>query len=92
MELEEYFDESIPPYAILSHTWGKEEVTFQEWTSLPRHRKLEKRFGKSIEYMFDGLELDTIHERSGYTKIVRFAQETRSIGDTVHMGRHLLHR
>ncbi|KAE9381065.1 HET-domain-containing protein [Stipitochalara longipes BDJ] len=78
MELEEYFDEEIPPYAILSHTWGKEEVSFQEWTSLFRHRKLEKRFGKSIEYMFAGLELDTIHERSGYSKIVRCAEEARS--------------
>ena len=77
MEMEEYFEESIPPYAILSHTWGKEEVSFQEWTSLSRHRKLEARFGKSIEYIFAGLELDTIHERSGYSKIVRCAHEAR---------------
>jgi hypothetical protein len=80
--LEEYFDDAIPKYAILSHTWGKEEVTFQEWTNLFRHRKLEKRFGKSIEksfeYMFASLELDTIHERSGYSKTVRCAEEARS--------------
>ncbi|PMD39409.1 hypothetical protein L207DRAFT_634014 [Hyaloscypha variabilis F] len=80
MELEEYFDDAIPEYAILSHTWGKEEVSFQEWTSLFRHRKLEKRFGKSIEYMFASLELDTIHERSGYSKIERCAEEARSNG------------
>lgn len=30
-ELEEYFGASIPEYAILSHTWGAEEVTLQEW-------------------------------------------------------------
>lgn len=30
-ELEEYFGASIPVYAILSHTWGAEEVTLQEW-------------------------------------------------------------
>ncbi|KAE9975031.1 hypothetical protein EG328_003507 [Venturia inaequalis] len=28
--LEEFFDKDIPKYAILSHRWGKEEVSFQE--------------------------------------------------------------
>ncbi|RSL66574.1 hypothetical protein CEP54_003738 [Fusarium duplospermum] len=31
MELEEFFGDQIPKYAILSHTWGKGEVTFQDW-------------------------------------------------------------
>lgn len=37
LEMEEFigrgippFGYGIPPYAILSHTWGKEEVTFQD--------------------------------------------------------------
>ena len=29
-ELQEFFDEKTPPYAILSHTWGNEEVSFQD--------------------------------------------------------------
>lgn len=29
--LEEFHGEQIPPYAILSHTWGDEEVTFQDF-------------------------------------------------------------
>ncbi|KAH7031483.1 heterokaryon incompatibility protein-domain-containing protein [Microdochium trichocladiopsis] len=29
MTLEEFFDEQLPEYAILSHTWDKGEVTFQ---------------------------------------------------------------
>ena len=29
-ELEEFGGNKIPPYAILSHTWGKEEVTLQD--------------------------------------------------------------
>ncbi len=33
LELEEFFDSSIPPYAILSHTWDKEEVTFHDMIS-----------------------------------------------------------
>ncbi|KAI0449795.1 heterokaryon incompatibility protein-domain-containing protein [Xylaria acuta] len=31
LELEEFFGSIIPKYAILSHTWGMEEVTFQDW-------------------------------------------------------------
>ncbi|KAI0158012.1 heterokaryon incompatibility protein-domain-containing protein [Hypoxylon sp. FL1284] len=31
LEFKEYFGTKKPPYAILSHTWGGEEVTFQEW-------------------------------------------------------------
>ena len=30
--LEEFVsEEDIPPYAILSHTWGRDEVRLQEW-------------------------------------------------------------
>ncbi|KAL8920427.1 MAG: hypothetical protein Q9172_004499 [Xanthocarpia lactea] len=28
--LESFIDEECPPYALLSHTWGKEEITLQE--------------------------------------------------------------
>lgn len=35
LELEEFIESQIPKYAILSHTWGNEEVTLQEW----RNRK-----------------------------------------------------
>jgi hypothetical protein len=37
LKLEEFFDDEIPKYAILSHTWGEEEVTFQDITSAPSH-------------------------------------------------------
>ncbi|RSL62293.1 hypothetical protein CEP53_004795, partial [Fusarium sp. AF-6] len=30
LEVEEFGDDQIPPYAILSHTWGDEEVTLQD--------------------------------------------------------------
>ena len=30
LRLVEFTDNHIPPYAILSHTWGAEEITFQE--------------------------------------------------------------
>ncbi|GLA05528.1 hypothetical protein AnigIFM60653_006020 [Aspergillus niger] len=28
--IQDFLDYELPPYAILSHTWGKEEVTYQE--------------------------------------------------------------
>ncbi|CVK92023.1 related to beta transducin-like protein [Fusarium mangiferae] len=31
LELHEFSSDDVPPYAILSHTWGAEEVTFQDW-------------------------------------------------------------
>ena len=31
MKMEEFFNEAVPPYAILSHRWGSEEVSLQEW-------------------------------------------------------------
>lgn len=30
LELQEFNDSDVPDYAILSHTWGKEEVSFEE--------------------------------------------------------------
>ncbi|KAH8807235.1 heterokaryon incompatibility protein-domain-containing protein [Xylogone sp. PMI_703] len=33
LALETFFDKEIPPYAILSHTWGNDEVTFQDIAS-----------------------------------------------------------
>ncbi|KAK0645819.1 heterokaryon incompatibility protein-domain-containing protein [Cercophora newfieldiana] len=33
LELSEFFGSNIPAYAILSHTWTKEEVTLREWAN-----------------------------------------------------------
>nr|POE79589.1 vegetative incompatibility protein het-e-1 [Quercus suber] len=30
LQLHEFFGDNIPPYAILSHTWGSDEVTFDD--------------------------------------------------------------
>lgn len=34
LELHEFFESQVPSYAILSHTWDKEEITFQEMVSI----------------------------------------------------------
>ncbi|TRX98448.1 hypothetical protein FHL15_000522 [Xylaria flabelliformis] len=45
-QLQEFIGDRIPPYAILSHTWGEDEVLFQD-LSIPGHR--EKLGYKKIE-------------------------------------------
>jgi hypothetical protein len=44
LEFTEFFDP--PPYAILSHTWGEDEVTHQEMKSLTPHTRLKAGFHK----------------------------------------------
>ncbi|KAJ6442200.1 Six-bladed beta-propeller, TolB-like protein [Purpureocillium lavendulum] len=38
LALEEFDDSHIPEYAILSHTWGNDEVTFEDMKDLGIHR------------------------------------------------------
>lgn len=38
LTLAEFFGSDIPRYAILSHTWGREEITYQEWTAWQTNR------------------------------------------------------
>src|SRR5438034_757750 len=54
----DFFDEQKPPYAILSHTWGSEEVTLQD---------LEKLHEGETNYP----SADPICKKTGYHKIER---------------------
>ncbi|RYP37446.1 hypothetical protein DL767_002919 [Monosporascus sp. MG133] len=63
-EMKEFVSDShIPPYAILSHTWGstEDECSFQEWQQLPAPAIKQKEGFRKIEYCCrqaakDGLE------------------------------------
>jgi hypothetical protein len=44
-KLEEFWDSSIPPYAILSHTWEKEEITLQEFQAFQRDEEITRKAG-----------------------------------------------
>lgn len=44
-------DDEIPPYAILSHTWGQGEISFQDWTAMSPQVMAECRLGfRKIEF------------------------------------------
>ena len=54
LELKEFFN-SLPPYAILSHTWGREEVTFND---LPAPQARSKIGYHKIEFACRQAEID----------------------------------
>ena len=45
LELKEFYGEATPRYAILSHTWGAEEVTFQDWARLNMDKAVQRKAG-----------------------------------------------
>jgi hypothetical protein len=68
IQLESFNDErKIPEYAILSHTWGEDEVTFRDLAELsPEQRilkegydKIEKCCTKSLEWGLEWIWMDT---------------------------------
>ncbi|KAH7408790.1 heterokaryon incompatibility protein-domain-containing protein [Phaeosphaeria sp. MPI-PUGE-AT-0046c] len=60
LQLEEFLDNAIPPYAILSHTWESNEVSFADFTSDVEGAKKKHAFHKiedtCRQAALDGLE------------------------------------
>lgn len=60
-------DESVPRYAILSHTWLDEEVTFTQWqqqseldiSKLKGYRKIRSFGSRAAEDNFEWVWVDT---------------------------------
>lgn len=64
LKLREFNQDNIPDYAILSHRWGEEEVTFQDierhtFAGLKGFRKLSKCCERAAENGFDWVWIDT---------------------------------
>ncbi|KAF2963944.1 hypothetical protein GQX73_g9620 [Xylaria multiplex] len=43
-------EDQTPPYAILSHTWGEDEVSFRDWHHEPRPEVQKKQGYRKIDY------------------------------------------
>ncbi|KAI1263688.1 HET-domain-containing protein [Xylariaceae sp. FL1019] len=67
LELKEFYDDP-PPYAILSHTWEKEEVTLQEYENATS--RAAAVHGK----LFERAQL--VKAKSGFRKIVGACKQT----------------
>ena len=77
LELEEFNDAAIPPYAILSHTWAaEEEITLVEMQQLKPHERAYAYYeiNPSLGYDPDRLQHGQTLRRSGYVKIKRFCE------------------
>lgn len=66
-KLETFLGSQTPPYAILSHTWGKHEISFEQMQSQ----------GFPAELSTDGMHTDPT---DGYMKIFYACQQARSDG------------
>lgn len=61
-ELKEFIsDDEIPPYTIVSHTWEDDEISYQDWQTIPATVIESKAGYRKIRYsctqaMKDGLE------------------------------------
>jgi hypothetical protein len=44
LEIKAFSEQDVPEYAILSHTWGPDEVTFQEMSLITRMRSISQAF------------------------------------------------
>jgi Heterokaryon incompatibility protein (HET) len=69
LELHEFFDAAVPRHAILSHTWGPEEVTFQDWL-YARHQN-PPRWG----WVYIEEEVDKVKAKLGYIKIANACRQ-----------------
>ncbi|KAF8854451.1 HET-domain-containing protein, partial [Acephala macrosclerotiorum] len=56
LALKEFFGNQIPPYAILSHVWQEEEVSFQDWAD---QSSISKK--KGYKKIFDTCQLAKKH-------------------------------
>lgn len=61
LQFEEFYDDSVPPYAILSHTWGVGEVMYEEMCDGAAEQKngyakilgcAEKALSHDLEYIW----------------------------------------
>ncbi|KAI9929363.1 hypothetical protein MW887_000831 [Aspergillus wentii] len=64
-EVREFYDANIPPYAILSHTWGDDEVTLRDLEETNAKRREEYDIFRT--YRFTGRS--DRRKRKGYSKI-----------------------
>lgn len=74
-KLVEYIDErALPPFAILSHTWGRpeEEILFEDVASSPIAAQRPPGFDPA--YFYSPVEIAKRNEKAGWFKVHRAAR------------------
>lgn len=70
----EYLGDNIPSYAILSHTWGSEEVTYQDWLYVQQQNPPRWGWVQVPE------EISQLKSKAGYVKIINACEIARAEG------------
>jgi len=77
LEMKEFFDSNAPNYAILSHTWGDQEVSFADWQAIASLPELLAARPSAEDDAYTALQrrkVDALKQREGYQKIIRFCE------------------
>ncbi|KAK0622687.1 hypothetical protein B0T14DRAFT_514279 [Immersiella caudata] len=77
MKMEEFFGSQVPRYVILSHTWGRQEISYQDYMWLDNYDQ-ELAEGIIDEFMPRQRQrviqkANSMRAREGYEKVQRFA-------------------
>ena len=72
LELQEYYGETIPRYAILSHTWGDVEVSFQQLQGSKPNKLTE------LDASNGGRKIKAACKRSASPDLTRRLQQPRA--------------
>jgi hypothetical protein len=82
LQLKEFYDSQVPPYAILSHRWGDNEVSFQEFQAGSKknsegHEKIANCSSLAGKRRLDWAWIDTccLHIRSNVQNVGASAAE-----------------
>lgn len=86
LEFKWFSDEALPPYVILSHTWGNEEINYQEQkylqtiANLPDHLRENELYTAALAAVagIDHSMMDSglMRARAGFQKLERTAHLT----------------
>jgi hypothetical protein len=79
LEFKVFNDDELPPYAILSHTWGQEEISYQDQKYLQKYLALSDNLWENEVYMvaleaaagldFKSMGRESMRARAGYSKL-----------------------
>src|ERR1700761_6000908 len=67
--------ETVPSYAILSHTWGNQEVTFQEMTNYNNRTVVDETTIRPREIVPPGQQLERSEEQNSNEQNFKNAQD-----------------
>lgn len=74
LQLHDFLDSHIPlSYAILSHTWGAEEISLHEWRAIELKRDQDNDFANLLALSLQfGAWTQHTERKAGYRKVVDF--------------------